>query len=70
MAVLIKVIVDRGVDSGEFLQGRYFSELRHRSFSSPERLVGILGTIVEPPTALLIARIAIFFIADRYNRSR
>ncbi len=70
MAVLIEVIVDRRVDSSEFLQGRYISELRHRSFSSSEWLVGILGSIVEPPTALLIGRIPITFIADRYDRSR
>ena len=36
-------------------------ELRHRSFSSSERLVGILSPIVEPPTALLIGSIADYF---------
>jgi hypothetical protein len=35
--------------AANFLQGHYISELRHRCFSSPERLVGILGPIVEPP---------------------
>ncbi len=30
MAILIEVIVDRGVGGGEFLQGLYISELRHR----------------------------------------
>ncbi len=54
VAVLVEVIVDRGMGGGEFLQGLYIPELRYRSFSSPERLVGILGSIVEPPTALLI----------------
>ena len=39
VAVLIEVIVDRGVGGGEFLQGLYNSEIRHRSFSSSERLV-------------------------------
>ncbi len=43
---------------GEFLQGLYVAELRHRSFSSSERLVGILGSIVELPIALLIGSIA------------
>ena len=33
MAILIEVIVDRGVDSREFLQSLYISEIRHRSFS-------------------------------------
>jgi hypothetical protein len=50
MAVQVEVVVDRGMDGGEFLQSHYISELRHRTFSSPERLVGILGSIVEPPT--------------------
>ncbi len=39
VALLIEVIVDRGVGGGEFLQSLYISELRHRSFSSSERLV-------------------------------
>ncbi len=65
MAVLIEVIVNRGVGGGEFLQGLYISELRHRSFSSSERLVGILSPIVEPPTADLIGSIANY----RHRRS-
>ncbi len=68
--VEVEMVVDRGVNGGEFLQGLYISELPHRSFSSSEWLVGILGSIVEPPTALLIGRIPITFIADRYDRSR
>ena len=39
MAILVEVVVDRGVDGREFLQGLYVPELRHCSFSSPERLV-------------------------------
>ncbi len=39
VAVLVKVIVDRGMGSREFLQGLYVPDLRHRSFSSPERLM-------------------------------
>ncbi len=58
VAVLIEVVVGRGMGGGEFLQGLYISELCHRSFSSSERLVGILDSIVEPPTALLISGIA------------
>ena len=58
VAVLIEVVVDRGVDGREFLQGLYVPELHHCSFSSPERLVGILGSIVEPPTAHLTGSIA------------
>ena len=39
MAVLIEVIVDRGVDGGKDLEGLYVPELGHRRFSSSERLV-------------------------------
>ena len=39
VAILVEVVVDRGMGGGEFLQGLYISELRHRSFSSSERLV-------------------------------
>ena len=38
---------------GESQQGLHISELRHRCFSSSERLVGILGSILEPPSACL-----------------
>ncbi len=58
VAVVVEVVVDRSMDGSEFLQGLDVPELRHRSFSSPERLVGILGAIVEPPTTLLIGSIA------------
>ena len=58
MAVPVEVVVDRGMGGGEFLQGLHISEFRHRSFSPSERLVGNLGSIVEPPTALLFGRIA------------
>jgi len=40
VAVLAEMVVDRGMGGGEFLQGLYISEFRHRSFSSSERLVG------------------------------
>ena len=53
MALLIEVVVDRGMGGGEFLQGLYIPEFCHRAFSSPERLVGILSPIVEPSSAYL-----------------
>ncbi len=58
MTVMVEMVVDRGMGSGKFLESFYVPESRHCSFSSTERLVGILGSIVEPPTALLIGRIA------------
>ncbi len=39
MAVLIIVIVDRGVDGAKLLEGFHASELRHCPFSSSEWLV-------------------------------
>ncbi len=57
VTVLVEVVVDRGLGSREFLQGLYISEPRHHSFSSSERLVEILGSIVKPPTAILIGSI-------------
>ena len=39
VAIVVKVIVDRGVDGGEFLQGLDVSEFRHCPFPSSERLV-------------------------------
>ena len=58
MAVMVEMIVDRGVDGGEFLEGLHIPKLCHRLLSSSERLVGILGSIVESPTVLLIGSIA------------
>ena len=39
VAIVVEVIVDRGVDGGEFLQGLDVPEFRHCPFPSSERLV-------------------------------
>ncbi len=39
VTVLIEMIMDRGVDGGKLLQSHYVPELRHRIFSSSERLM-------------------------------
>jgi len=39
MTVQVEVIVDRGVNGGEFLEGLDVPELRHRALSSSERLM-------------------------------
>ena len=39
MTFEIKMIVDRGMNGREFLQGFHVPEFRHRSFPSSERLV-------------------------------
>ncbi len=58
VAVLVEMIMGRGVNGGKFLQRSCVPEPLHRSFSSSERLVGILSAIVAPPTTLLIGGIA------------
>lgn len=58
VAVVVEVIVDRGMGGGKFLQSLYVPELRHRAFSSSEWLMRNLGSIVAPPTAFLISGIA------------
>jgi hypothetical protein len=49
------------VGGGKPLESFHVPELRHCSFSSSERLVGVLSPIVEPTTALLIGSIADYF---------
>ncbi len=61
VTVLVEVVVDRGMGNGKLLEGFHVPELRHRSFSSSEWLVGILSPIVEPPTTPLIGSIADYF---------
>ncbi len=53
VAVLIEMIMDRGVDGGEFLQGFNVPKLRHRPLSSSERLMRVFGPVVEPAAALV-----------------
>ena len=45
----------------KLLESFHVPELRHRSFSSSEWLVGIFSPIVEPPTALLVGDVADYF---------
>ncbi len=39
VTVVVEMIMDRGMDGGEFLQGLDVPEFRHRSLSSSKRLV-------------------------------
>lgn len=55
LAVEIEVIVDDRVRGGEFLQGSRASELLHGSLPSPERLMGVLGPVVQPSCGALPA---------------
>ena len=53
MAVLVEVVVKRGMDGSELLKGLHVPELRHRPLSSSEWLMRVFGLVVEPATALL-----------------
>ena len=53
MALVVEVVVDRGMDGGEFLQSLYIPKSGHYPFPSSERLVRVLGSIVEPSFVLL-----------------
>ena len=64
MALVAEVVVDRGVDGSEFLQGLEVSEPGHRPFPSSERLVRVFRPVVEPTTAGPGGR-----ITDRIHRS-
>jgi len=53
VAILIEVVVERGMDGSEFLKGLRVPELRRRPLSSSERPMRVFGPIVEPTAALL-----------------
>lgn len=55
VAFLVEVVVDGAVKGGEFLQGPHAPEAQHRPFSSSERLMAVLGAVVEPATCLAFA---------------
>ena len=40
VAVVVEVVVDRGMGGGKLLESFHVPELRHHSFSSSEQLVG------------------------------
>ena len=64
MVVVVEMVVDRGVDGGESLQGLDVSEPRHRPFPPSNRLMRVLGPVIEPTTAGLGVR-----ITDHIHRS-
>ena len=43
------MVVDGGVDCGKGLQTSHSTEAKHRAFSSSERLMRVLGAVVQPP---------------------
>ena len=53
VAVLVELVVKRGMDGSELLKGLHVPKLRHRPLSSSERLMRVFGPVVELATALL-----------------
>jgi hypothetical protein len=47
------MVVDGAVDGGEFLECLHPPKSEHRPFPSSERLMRVLGSIVDPPPYLL-----------------
>ena len=60
VAFLRKMVVQAGVDGGEFLQRLHPSEPLHRAFSSAERQVAIFGPVVQPTAHFATLKIAQF----------
>ncbi len=58
MALVVEVVVGRGMDGGGFLHGLYVPEFDHRPFSSSDRLVRVFGPVVEPSSGLLANLVA------------
>jgi hypothetical protein len=65
MTFLIEMVVDRRMDRCQLLKRLRTPEFRHRSLTSPERLMRILGPIIEPPPGLLAFGISETFVAAR-----
>jgi hypothetical protein len=58
VALLIEVVLDRGVNGAEFLQRLHPPKPEHRTLSSSERLMRVFCAIVHPAPASLPVRIA------------
>ena len=55
---MVEIVVGRGTDRVEFLEGVHASISQHGPLSSSERLVGVLGSVVQPAAWLLEAAVA------------
>ena len=51
MTLVVEVVVDRGMDSGQLLQGLDVPEPGHRPFPPLKRLMRVLGSGVKPASA-------------------
>ena len=55
MTFLVEVVVDGAVERGELLQRSHAPKAQHRPFSSSERLVTVLGPVVQPAASFAFA---------------
>ena len=58
MALLVEMVVDGGMNGGEFLQTSHAAEPLHGPFSSSKRQVRILRPIVQPAARFLLVGVA------------
>ena len=58
MAFVVEMVVDRGMEGAEFLEDVHPSKPQHGPLSALERLVGILGPVVQPATGVLDTGVA------------
>ena len=58
LALQVEMVMDGGMNGGEFLQTSHTTKAQHRPFSSPKRLMRILASVVQPAAGFLLVRIA------------
>jgi hypothetical protein len=55
VALLIEVVVDRGMGGGKLLEAAHPPEALHRPLSSSQRLMSIFNAVVQPAAGALAA---------------
>jgi hypothetical protein len=58
VALVIEIVVERGMDGDKFLEGAGVPELSHRFLPSSRWLVIVFSAIVKPPAAFLADSVA------------
>ena len=53
VALVVEVIMDRGVNGGKFLQASHAPKTLHRLFSSSQWQMRVLGPVVQPAAGRL-----------------
>ena len=58
MSFQVEMVVYGGVYGGKFLKGSRSSEAQHGALAPSERLMGVLGAIVQPAAGFMLVRVA------------